>query len=148
MMTPATRDRIIDTNMAERIDFVNHKTGDWSFYYHYDDATAINPSIARHTTGLPTLPGFPITEPSRNQLFVMSNTKTIGATTVNVARIQFFRNSVHTAEPSTGSAFRRTLSMGLIPIPPTVAWSTAAPRDILHPCRPFTSTTLPSVTTG
>ena len=65
---------IVDTNMAERIDFVNQKTGDWSFYYHYDDATAVNPVYAQATTnpGLPTLPGFPVTEPSRNQLFVMS----------------------------------------------------------------------------
>src|SRR5581483_1615281 len=34
---------IIDTNMAQRIDFINHMTGDWSFYYHYDDATAVQP---------------------------------------------------------------------------------------------------------
>ena len=96
---------IIDTNMAERIDFVNQKTGDWSFYYHYDDATAVNPVYTQATTnpGLPTLPGFPVTEPSRNQLFVMSNTKTIGSTTVNVARIQFFRSAVHTAQPSSSS---------------------------------------------
>jgi hypothetical protein len=96
---------IIDTNMAERIDFVNHRTGDWSFYYHYDDATAINPVYSQATTnpGLPTLPGFPTTEPSRNQLFVLSNTKTIGTTAVNVARIQFFRTAVHTAQPSTSS---------------------------------------------
>ena len=96
---------IIDTNMAERIDFVNHRTGDWSFYYHYDDATAINPVYSQATTnpGLPTLPGFPNTEPSRNQLFVLSNTKTIGSTAVNVARIQFFRSAVHTAQPSSSS---------------------------------------------
>ena len=89
---------IIDTNMAERIDFVNHKTGDWSFYYHYDDATAIKPVYSDN--GVQTLPGYPITQPSRNQLFVASNTKTIGATTVNVARIQFFRSAVHTAQPA------------------------------------------------
>jgi Carboxypeptidase regulatory-like domain len=97
---------IIDTNMAERIDFVNHKTGDWSFYYHYDDATAIQPVYSQATTnpGLPTLPGYPVTQPSRNQLFVLSNTKTIGATTVNVARIQFFRSAVHTAQPASSSS--------------------------------------------
>ncbi len=92
---------IIDTNMAERIDFVNHKTGDWSFYYHYDDATAIKPVYSDN--GVETLPGYPITQPSRNQLFVASNTKTIGATTVNVARIQFFRSAVHTAQPASSS---------------------------------------------
>ncbi len=92
---------IVDTNMAERIDFVNHKTGDWSFYYHYDDATAIQPVYGDN--GVPTLPGYPVTQPSRNQLFVMSNTKTIGASAVNVARIQFFRNAVHTAQPASSS---------------------------------------------
>jgi Carboxypeptidase regulatory-like domain len=92
---------IIDSNMAERIDFVNHKTGDWSFYYHYDDATAIEPVYGDN--GGPTLPGFPITNPSRSQLFVLSNTKTIGATTVNVARIQFFRWAEHTANPAASS---------------------------------------------
>jgi hypothetical protein len=95
---------IIDTNMAERIDFVNHRTGDWSFYYHYDDATAVNPVYSQATTSLPTLPGYPTGEPSRNQLFVLSNTKTMGATTVNVARIQFFRTAVHTAQPSSSSS--------------------------------------------
>jgi hypothetical protein len=93
---------IVDTNMAERIDFVNHMTGDWSFYYHYDDATAIQPVYGDN--GGPTLPGYPITQPSRNQLFVLSNTKTIGSTLVNVARIQFFRTAEHTAQPSSGSA--------------------------------------------
>jgi Carboxypeptidase regulatory-like domain len=121
---------IIDTNMAERIDFVNHKTGDWSFYYHYDDATAIQPVYSQATTnpGLPTLPGYPVTQPSRNQLFVLSNTKTIGATTVNVARIQFFRSAVHTAQPASP----RTLNMGSIRIPPRVAWLTVGPLDT-HP---------------
>src|ERR1700678_22651 len=106
---------IIDTNMAERIDFVNQKTGDWSFYYHYDDATAVNPVYPQATTnpGLPTLPGFPATQPSRNQLFVLSNTKTIGATTVNVAHIQFFRSAVHTANPSTSSTISSYSQYGI-----------------------------------
>jgi len=93
---------IIDTNMAERIDFVNHKTGDWSFYYHYDDATAVKPVY--NDNGVQTLPGYPVTVPSRSQLFMMSNTKTIGATAVNVARLSFFRNATHTANPSASSS--------------------------------------------
>ena len=95
---------LIDTNMAERIDFVNHKTGDWSFYYHYDDATAVNPVFNQQYFGQENLPGFSATVPSRNQLFMGSNTKTIGATMVNVARISFFRTAVHTANPSAASA--------------------------------------------
>src|SRR5271156_2804343 len=64
---------IIDTNMAERIDFVNHTTGDWSFYYHYDDATAVNQVYNQQYFGQENLPGFPNSEPSRNQLFMASN---------------------------------------------------------------------------
>ena len=95
---------LTDTNMAERIDFVNHKTGDWSFYYHYDDATAVNQIYNQQYFGQINLPGFPVNVPSRNQLFMASNTKTIGATTVNVARLTFFRTAVHTANPSASSA--------------------------------------------
>jgi Carboxypeptidase regulatory-like domain len=95
---------LIDTNMAQRIDFINHLTGDWSFYYHYDDATAIQPIFEQSYQGVNSLPGYPVTVPSRNQLFTMSNTKTFGATAVNVVRIQFFRTAVRTAQPSAGSA--------------------------------------------
>ncbi len=49
---------IIDTNWAERIDFDNQKTGDWSFYYHYDDATASSPSTA--TMARRICPAWPI----------------------------------------------------------------------------------------
>ena len=89
--------------MAERIDFVNHRTGDWAFYYHYDDATAMNAIYNQQYFGQENLPGFPVSVPSRNQLFMASNTKTIGTTTVNVARISFFRTAVHTAQPSSSS---------------------------------------------
>jgi hypothetical protein len=93
---------LVDTNMAQRIDFVNHRTGDWSFYYHYDDATAIQPVYGDN--GLTTLPGYPVTVPSRSQLFSMSNTKTFGASAVNVVRLQFFRSAVRTAQPAASSS--------------------------------------------
>jgi hypothetical protein len=94
---------LIDTNMAQRIDFVNQMTGDWSFYYHYDDATAVDPIYQQAYTGVSNLPGFPNTVPSRNQLFTMSNTKTFGPTSVNVARIQIFRTATKTAQPAASS---------------------------------------------
>ena len=45
--------------MAQRIDFVNHMTGDWSFYYHYDDATATQPVYQQAYMGITNcrLPG-------------------------------------------------------------------------------------------
>ena len=53
--------------------------------------------------GITNVPGYPATVPSRNQLFSMSNTKTFGTTTVNVARLQFFRTAVRTAQPAASS---------------------------------------------
>ena len=95
--------QLIDTNMAQRIDFINHLTGDWSFYYHYDDATATDPIYQQAYMGITDVPGFPVAVPSRNQLFTMSNTKTIGSTSVNVARVQIFRTATRTAQPSASS---------------------------------------------
>jgi carboxypeptidase family protein len=92
---------LIDTNMAQRIDFVNKMTGDWSFYYHYDDATAVQAVYSNN--GNQNLPGYPVTVPSRNQLFTLSNTKTFGTTMVNVARFQFFRVAERTAQPAASS---------------------------------------------
>jgi hypothetical protein len=94
---------LIDTNLAQRIDFINHKTGDWSFYYHYDDATATQPVYQQAYMGITNVPGYPATVPSRNQLFTMSNTKTFGATAVNVVRLQLFRTAVRTAQPAASS---------------------------------------------
>ena len=94
---------LVDTNMAQRIDLVNHMTGDWSFYYHYDDSTATQPIYQQAYQGVENVPGFPVTVPSRDQLFSMSNTKTFGTAAVNVARIQFFRTAVRTAQPSASS---------------------------------------------
>jgi hypothetical protein len=94
---------LIDTNLAQRIDFVNRMTGDWSFYYHYDDATAVQPVYQQAYQGVENVPGYPATVPSRNQLFTMSNTKTFGTTAVNVVRLQFFRTAVRTAQPAASS---------------------------------------------
>jgi Carboxypeptidase regulatory-like domain len=94
---------LIDTNMAQRIDFINQMTGSWSGYYHYDDSTATQPIYQQAYQGVTNVPGFPALVPSRNQLFSLSNTKTFGSTAVNVARIQFFRTAVRTSQPSASS---------------------------------------------
>src|SRR5581483_3420754 len=78
----STANTVTDHNMGQRIDFDNHLTGDWSFYYHLDDSTAFNALAGQSGAGGPPVPGFPGLQPSRNPLFVMSNTKTMGATAV------------------------------------------------------------------
>jgi len=49
------KNRTDDSKAGQRVDFNNEKTGNWSWYYHYDDSTlGINPSGP---------PGFPQTVP-------------------------------------------------------------------------------------
>lgn len=89
------KDIINDDKYGERIDFNNQRTGNWSWYYHLDNTT-VNNALA----GFASVPGFPTTTPSRAQEFVMSNTKTLGATAVNEARITFFRTALHKDNPT------------------------------------------------
>src|SRR5450432_3077183 len=74
-----------DDKIGERIDFNNQKTGNWSWYYHFDRSSVL--SDLDPSTGFANVPGFPTVSPSRAQQFVMSNTKSLGATAVNEARI-------------------------------------------------------------
>jgi Carboxypeptidase regulatory-like domain len=92
------RNRITDNKIGERVDFNNQKTGNWSFYYHFDDSTVSN------ALGVSSAPGFPTVTPTRAQEFVISDTKTIGPTGVNEARLTFFRTSIHANTPSGGFA--------------------------------------------
>jgi hypothetical protein len=108
-----------DDKYAERVDFNNQKTGNWSWYYHIDDANVDN-ALA----GFATVPGFPTVTPSRAQEFVMSNTKTFGATAVNEARISFFRTVLNKDNPAGSFADLSSLgfvtgdgSLGIVPLP-------------------------------
>ena len=92
------RNTVRDDKIGERVDFNDQKTGNWSFYYHFDDSTVSN------ALGVSSTPGFPTITPTRAQEFVMSNTKTIGPTAVNEARLTFFRTSTHANTPSGGFA--------------------------------------------
>jgi hypothetical protein len=99
----STKKSVNDTNFGERVDFHNRKTGDWVFYYHYDDSAAVNALGGQAYVGSAPVPGFPTTQPALNQMFMLSDTKTIGPSMVNVARATFFRTAVHTAQPSSSS---------------------------------------------
>jgi carboxypeptidase family protein len=89
------KNTVTDNKIGERVDFNNRKTGNWSFYYHFDDSTVFN--------ALPgaTVPGFPAQTPTRAQEFVISNTKVLGPTAVNEARLTFFRTATHLDNPKS-----------------------------------------------
>jgi hypothetical protein len=109
---------IVDTKLGQRVDFVNQKTGNWSFYYHYDDSTTTTPLNA-------SFPGFPSITPERAQMVTMSNTKTLSPTAVNEFRLSFFRTSTTTNIPTGGYAKLSDLgfttgvgTLGIIPSGP------------------------------
>jgi Carboxypeptidase regulatory-like domain len=91
-----------DDKFGERVDFNNQKTGNWSWYYHFDKSN-LNSAIP-NSGAFSQVPGFPTTTPQRAQQFVMSNTKTLGATAVNEARLSFFRNVLNQNNPAAGFA--------------------------------------------
>ena len=100
------KNRTDDSKAGQRVDFNNEKTGNWSWYYHYDDSSV--------TSALPaaSVPGFPSFTPTRAQQIVMSNTKTLGPGTVNEARVSFFRTSTHKDEPE--GSFASLASLGFV----------------------------------
>ncbi len=99
------KNRVRDDKFGQRVDFINQKTGNWSFYYHFDDSTVLNPLNA-------SVPGFTSETPSRAQQFVISNTKTFGPTAVNEARFSFFRTATVTDKPTT--SFANLTDLGFI----------------------------------
>jgi hypothetical protein len=112
------KNKITDDKIGERVDFNNLKTGNWSFYYHFDDST-VNSALP---SGGASVPGFPAVTPTRAQEFVISNNKTVGPTAVNEARITFFRTATHLDNPSGGKATLASLgfvtgvgTLGIIP---------------------------------
>jgi hypothetical protein len=112
------KNKIIDNKIGERVDFNSRKTGNWSFYYHFDDST-VN---SAYPSGGASVPGFPAVTLTRAQEFVFSNNKTIGTSAVNEARVTFFRTSTHLDKPTGGKASLASLgfvtgvgSLGIIP---------------------------------
>jgi len=96
---------VTDNKIGQRVDFNNQMTGNWSFYYHWDDSTVFNPLNA-------SVPGFASVTPSRAQQFVMSNNKIIGATAVNQFRLSFFRTATITDQPQ--SSFANLVDLGFV----------------------------------
>jgi hypothetical protein len=106
-----------DDKIGERIDFNNQRTGNWSWYYHFDRS-----HVQHDLAGFASVPGFPTVSPSRAQEFVMSNTKTLGATAVNEARFSLFRTSLHLDNPAGSFAnlsdlgFNNANGLGIVPL--------------------------------
>jgi Carboxypeptidase regulatory-like domain len=100
------KDRVQDDKAGQRVDFINQKTGNWSWYYHFDDSNVFRSLPAA------SVPGFPTFTPTRAQQIVMSNTKTLGPRAVNEARVSFFRTGTTTDVPK--GSFAKLSDLGFI----------------------------------
>jgi hypothetical protein len=101
-----------DDKIGERVDFNNQKTGNWSWYYHFDRSNLQAALLPSSQGGFASVLGFPTVSPSRAQEFVMSNTKTLGATAVNEARLSVFRTALHLNNPA--GSFANLSDLGFI----------------------------------
>lgn len=128
---------IRDDKAGQRIDFHNQKTGDWSFYYIFDDSSSYNQSSSSSY-----LPGFAVSTPTRGQMFMISNTKTIGSNKVNEARATFFRTAIQTAQPDSSQVGNQTSlsslgyntspsSLGIVPSGPA-GYPQSVPPEIFN----------------
>ncbi len=94
--TSAEKATVRDDKWALRLDLNNQRTGNWSFYYHYDQASSLDPFPEA------SVPGFPAVTLQRAQQFNMANTRNFGASAVNEARINFTRMGLHLDKPAGG----------------------------------------------
>lgn len=115
------RNSVVDDKIGERVDFLNERTGNWYFYYHFDDSTVQNALPAA------SVPGFPSVTPTRAQEFVLSNTKTFGATQVNDLRLSFFRTATHKDRPK--GSFASLSSLGFVTGPGTLGINPSGPAN-------------------
>lgn len=115
------RNSVVDDKIGQRIDFLNERTGNWYFYYHFDDSTVQSALPAA------SVPGFPSVTPTRAQEFVVSNTKTFGASQVNDLRLSFFRTATHKDRPK--GSFASLSSLGFVTGPGTLGIVPSGPPN-------------------
>jgi len=95
-VTSGQNQKTVDDKAGQRVDLLTQRTGNWFFYYLFDDATVTSPLPAS------SVPGFPTVTPSRAQQAVLANTKVFGPGAVNEARLSFTRAAVITDQPTAG----------------------------------------------
>lgn len=119
-LTTSQVSTVRDDKAGQRIDFINRLTGNWYGYYHFDDATSFNPSGFGAAYG-----NFSTANHSRAQQFVLANTRTLGATAVNEARLDFTRSAGNNSVPTDPNVSLESLgfvtgvsTLGIVPSVP------------------------------
>jgi hypothetical protein len=102
LTTSAFDRRLRDDKGAARVD-ANTKYGMLSAYYHADDDTVNDPfPNSGATIPAPSIGAFNALSTARAQLWVLSDTKSFGSTSVNEFRFSYLRNGAHLFTPQGG----------------------------------------------
>ena len=86
--TTAEKLNLRDEKFGIKVDLNTAHLGNWSGYYHFDDANFLNPYCSCFVSNLP---GFSAVTLSRAQQIQLSNTAIINSTTVNEVRLNYTR---------------------------------------------------------
>jgi hypothetical protein len=86
--TTAEKLNLRDEKFGLKVDFNTAHLGNWSGYYHFDDANFLNPYCSCFVSNLP---GFSAVTLSRAQQVQLSNTAILNANTVNEVRLNYTR---------------------------------------------------------
>ena len=97
--TSAAEEAIRDDKGAVRMDG-NSRIGSLAAYYFLDDYNVDDPYPTGE--GGANVPGFNALNSGRAQLLALSDTKTFGANTVNLARLSYMRNAANVGVPQGG----------------------------------------------
>lgn len=92
--TTSLKNKLNDDKIGERVTWSDHRTGDWSFYFSYDNTSAFVPFAGGN------VPGFTGTVPQKAYQGNASNTHVFGATMVNEIRLNYTRSTIYQTQPS------------------------------------------------
>jgi hypothetical protein len=120
--TTAEKLNLRDEKFALKVDVNTAHLGNWSGYYHFDDANFLNPFPARDFPV--NSPGFSATTLSRAQQIQLANTAVFNSTTVNELRLNYTRFAFLKNKPVGGLGKITDFGyveggLGIIPTNPT-----------------------------
>lgn len=92
--TSSANTSLNDDKFGERATWNNARTGDWSFYFSYDNSSAFSPFAGGN------IPGFAGTVPQKAYQANVSNTHVFNASTVNEIRLNYTRSTIFQTHPS------------------------------------------------
>jgi hypothetical protein len=116
--TSAYKRIVNDDKFGVRVDLNHQTTGNWRFYYHFDNATLTDPYPNSF------IPGFPARTPSRAQQANLGWTHTFSPTVVNDLTLNYTRSALTQDQPIAGLGNVSTFGfqrggLGIVPAVPS-----------------------------